>query len=228
VVRLTWGTASLDSDQVNLADPQRIATTELGYTLTRPRGMLSAGIFENRISRLVRTIQRFDASAGTIISVDDNSGEWRTHGLELIAETRLIDPLSLSASLTWQQTDDRASSIDPGYSPRLLAKLKASWQQGPFTLGGYGNYVDGMDADWDFVNGPLPGITARLGDSMPGYWDLGLNLRWDPSGAGPFAALHVANLLNNEQRTPATELTELQRGLFGPGRTLTLTAGFDF
>ena len=93
VLKLAWGTASQDSDQFNLPEAERIETLEANYTLTRPRWMSSAGLFQNRLSQLVRTIQRIDPETGLYITVDDNSGRWRTRGLELIAEARPLPGL---------------------------------------------------------------------------------------------------------------------------------------
>ncbi len=228
VLKLAWGTASQDVDQFNLPDAERIQTLELNYTLTRPRGILSAGLFQNRLSQLARTIQRIDPDTGLYTTVDDNSGRWRTRGLELIAEARPLPGLDLDASLTWQQTEDQGTGIDPGYSPALLAKLGASWRGGPMTYAAYAHYVDEMDADWDFVAGPEQGVVQHIGERVPGYWNVGLNLRWDPAGAGPYGAVNVSNLLDTEIRYPANELADFERGLIGPGRVLTLTLGYAF
>jgi hypothetical protein len=180
----------------------------------------------------VRTIQTFDAGTGEYRTVDDASGRWHTRGLELIAEARPLPGLDLSGSLTWQTTEDRANDIDPGYSPSLLAKLKASYSRGGMTYAAYGHYVDAMNADWDFVDGPSADVAERIGERVPGSWDLGLNLRWDSGGAvgapGPYAALHVSNLLDTEQRYPASELVDLERGMIGHGRTVTATVGYSF
>lgn len=227
VLKLTWGTASQDSDQIDLPESERIETLEASYTLTRPSWMVSAALFQNDLSQLVRTIQRFDGASGSYLSVDDNSGHWRTRGIELIGEARPLPELQLSASLTWQQTDDRENDIDPGYSPDLLAKLRASWASGPMTYAAYAHYVDAMDADWDFVAGAEQGVVRRIGERAPGYWNVGLNLRWDPAGAGPYASLNVSNLLDEEIRYPANELTDFARGLIGPGRIVTATVGWE-
>jgi hypothetical protein len=54
VLKLNWGTASQDTDQFNLPDAERIQMLEADYTLTRPRWLLSAGLFQNRMSHLIR------------------------------------------------------------------------------------------------------------------------------------------------------------------------------
>jgi len=227
-VKLIWGSASRETGDAYVADPEQIQTLELSTTLTRPRWLLSASLFQNRIDNLVRTIQELDAESRNYRSIVDSSGRWRTRGLELIGEIRPLPGLNLSASLTWQQTDDERSGIDLGYSPSLLTKLKADWRRGPVTYAAYAHYVDGMDADWDFVAGPRQGVVERIGGRVPAYWNLGLNLRWDPAGAGPYVDLHVSNLLDTEIRYPANELTDFERGLIGPGRILTATVGYAF
>jgi outer membrane receptor protein involved in Fe transport len=228
VLKLAWGTASQDSDQFNLPEAERIETLEANYTLTRPRWMLTAGLFQNRLSQLVRTIQQFDPRTRIYTNLDDNSGRWRTRGLELIAEAQPLQELHLSASLTAQQTEDLETGIDPGYSPTLLATLKADWRRGPMTYAAYARYVDSMEADWDFVAGSEQGVVARIGEPVAGYWDLGVNLRWTPGATGPYAALNISNLLDTEIRYPANELTDFDRGLIGPGRVITATIGWAF
>jgi hypothetical protein len=228
VVKLVWGTASQDTAEASLAGPEQIQTLELNTTLTRLRWMLSASLFQNQIDNIARSIQVLDSCTGLYGSFSDDSGQWLTQGVELILEVRPLPDLNLSASLTGQRTEDRGSDIDPGYSPALLAKLKADWSRGPMVYSAYADYVDGMEADWDFVPVARPGVVERIGESVPGYWNLGLNLRWDPVGSGPYLSLHVANLLDAEIRYPANELTDLDRGLIGPGRTVVLTLGSTF
>jgi outer membrane receptor protein involved in Fe transport len=99
VLKLAWGSASQDSDQIDLPEPERIETLEASYTLTRPSWMFSAALFQNDLSQLVRTIQRFDGASETYLRVDDNSGHWRTRGIELIGESRPVpDPTRASMS----------------------------------------------------------------------------------------------------------------------------------
>jgi outer membrane receptor protein involved in Fe transport len=77
-------------------------------------------------------------------------------------------------------------------------------------------------------SGPEPGLITRIGQSVPGAWNLGLNLRWAPADRGPYAALNVSNLLDAEIRVPANERTDLDLGLIGPGRVITATIGWRF
>ena len=228
VIKLIYGTAAQDQDQIQFSEPERIATAELVYVQTQPGWTLSASLFRNHITNLVRTIQEVDATTRDYRAVDDNSGELTTTGLELIGELRPLPGLNLGASATWQDTEDDATGIDPGYSPHLLVKLKADYTHGPTTLAAYAHYVGAMKTDWNFVDGSTPGMTERLGDRVDGYWNLGANLRWDPSGPGPYANLNVSNLLDEEIRYPAIELINFRRGLIGPGRVVMATVGWTF
>lgn len=228
VVKLIWGTAAQDNDQIQFSEPERIATTELVYVRTGTSWTLSGSLFRNHITRIVRTIQKADPNTLIYQTFDDNSGEWLTHGLELTAELHPVTGLNLSASTTWQHTEDRKTGIDPGYSPALLLKLKADYTQGPLTLGAYAHYVSGMEADWNFAVGPTPGITQRIGERVDPYWNLGVNVRYRPLDTGLIANLNVSNLLDTEIRYPANELANFSRGLIGPGRVFTATIGWEF
>ncbi len=228
VVKLIWGTAAQDTDQVQFPQAERIATTELVYVQTQPAWTLSASLFRNQTSNIVRTIQRVDPATGDYQAVDDNSGEWTTNGLELIGELRPLPTLNLGASATWQHTEDRKTGIDPGYSPALLVKLKADYRRGPVTYAAFAHYVSGMEADWNFVGGPTPGVTLRVGERVDPYWNLGANLRYRHPGNGFYADLNVSNLLDTESRYPAKELADFERGLIGPGRVITATVGWEF
>ncbi len=228
VLKLIWGTAAQDNDQIQFTQPERIETTELVYVQTRPAWTLSASLFRNRTSNIVRIIQRVDPDTGDYRAVDDNSGEWTTNGLELIGELSPLPALNLSASATWQHTEDQATGIDPGYSPALLLKLKADYTRGPMTYAAYAHFVGSMDADWNFVDGANPGVTERIGERVDPYWNLGANLRYRHPGNGFYANLNVSNLLDAEIRYPARELADFERGLIGVGRVITATVGWEF
>lgn len=228
VLKLIWGTAAQDSDQIQFSAPERIATTELVYVRTRPTWTLSASLFRNRISNIVRTIQVIDTRSNSYRSIDDNSGEWLTHGLELTGEWRPTPAFGLDLSVTWQDTEDRRTGIEPGYSPHLLFKLKTDYRHGPLTYALFAHYVGPMESDWSFVDGATAGVVERIGERVDGYWNLGANLRYRHPLNGLRLDLHVSNLLDSEIRYPANELTDFTRGLIGPGRVVTLTLGWEF
>jgi outer membrane receptor protein involved in Fe transport len=226
-VKLIWGTAAQDNYRAAFADPERIETTELNYLETHPGWSLAAGLFNNRVSQIVRSIREFDPATGEYVQVDDNSGVWRTRGVELEAEIHPLPELNLGFSAVWQQAEDQKMDIEPGYAPSLLLKLKADYRRGAFTYGAYAYHVREMEADWDFQDGPTTEI-QRIGDAADGYWNLGLNLRYDHPGGGFYANLNAANLLDQEIRYPANEFADLSRGLIGVGRVVTATVGWKF
>ena len=45
---------------------------------------------------------------------------------------------------------------------------------------------------------------------------------------GLYGDLNVSNLLDAEIRYPAKEFVDFERGLIGPGRIITATAGWEF
>jgi outer membrane receptor protein involved in Fe transport len=228
IIKLMWGTASQDNGLIRFTEPERIETAEIVYLRTAPRWSLSASLFHNRTSKVVRRLHVLDPETGSYGTVADNSGEWASYGVELIGDLQPVRGLNLGASLTWQNTEDRKSDVEPGYSPHLLAKIKADYRRGPMTYALYGHYVSSMEADWDFVDGPTEGAIGRIGERVDGYWNLGANLRYQHPGSGLFANLNVSNLLDAEIRYPANELADFARGLIGPGRTVTATVGYAY
>ncbi len=226
-VKLIWGAAAQDNYRGTFPEPEQIETIELNYLETRRDWTLAAGVFRNRVSQIVRSIKQIDPATGTYTQFDDNSGRWHTLGLELDAEAQPLPGLRLGLSAVWQHTDDVQTGIAPGYSPALLLKLKADYRRGPITYGVYAHFVGEMQTDWDFQNGASMDI-RRIGDTVPGYWNLGLNLRYDHPGAGLYANLNISNLLDAEIRYPTTDAVNLERGLIGMGRVITATLGWRF
>jgi outer membrane receptor protein involved in Fe transport len=84
VLKLIWGTAAQDNDRIQFPEPEQIETAELVYVQARPSWMLSASLFRNRITNIVRSIQRFDGTTQSFFSSNDNSGELVTNSIELI------------------------------------------------------------------------------------------------------------------------------------------------
>jgi outer membrane receptor protein involved in Fe transport len=228
VLKAIWGTSARDNEDFRFIEPERIETAELVYVQTRPRWGLTASLFQNQVSNLLRFIQRVDPDTGLFEPETQTDGEWRTRGLELIGELRPRPDLNLSAGLTLQRTEDRETDLEPGYSPRLLGYLKADYRRGPLTYAAYARYVGGLEADYTEVEGPDSVTVERLGERVDGEWDLGLNLRYRHPGTGLYANLNVSNLLDAEIRYPAKDLADFERGLIGPGRVVTVTLGWAF
>jgi len=69
VLKLILGTAVQDETQVALSKPESIETTELVHVQTRAVWTLSASLFRNRTSSIVRRIQEIprDLGAGGLL-----------------------------------------------------------------------------------------------------------------------------------------------------------------
>jgi hypothetical protein len=147
-----------------------------------------------------------------------------------------------------------AGSRDSG---RLFARLGRETDDGFFVLSAGGYRTDGLEAAYGNMMSAeqLGRLDPRMHRSLDGDVDrrnlsLSLSARWrdvfadlrctetrygfylatpsfDP-GSGLFAELHASNLLNTQIRYPAIAPVDFERGLIGPGRTLTATLGRAF
>ena len=228
-LKLLYGEAQQDNGQVEVSEAETIATWELNYLSRFERGSLQLSLFENRTDHLLRKTQFLNPATGRYEKLIDNSGRLRTRGVELIARLRPMRGLDWSFSASWQDTDDLENTgIAPGYSPHWLLKSQLSYCRADWTGGLSLNYVGSMKADWQWVDGDQPGVSARIGDSVDSYLLVDANLRYDFPGRGPYANLHLGNLLDTDIRYPANELVDFQHGAPGPGRQLLLTLGWKF
>ena len=214
--------------------PETIQTLELNYI-----GNLSAEIsvslslFHNILDKLI--YRTFFVKDGVVTTYQANIGEMTTNGLELTLNYKPSRKFNLEISGTYQDTKEKRpgffEDIEPGYSPRFLGYIKASYFFNRETsLAITGNYVDGMDAYWDhtLVN---PGGTfgRRLGDNVDGYFLLGANLRFrDMFGTGFYINLRGSNLLDQEIRYPTTSNNSnfATRGTIGRGISFLLSIGY--
>ena len=80
----------------------------------------------------------------------------------------------------------------------------------------------------DMTDSSLTHVNAYLIEGKDGYLLVDANLRYDFPGRGPYANLHIANLLDEEVRYPANELVDFRYGAPGPGRSVLLTLGWKF
>jgi outer membrane receptor protein involved in Fe transport len=216
--------------------PESIRTFELNYI-----GNLSADVsvsfslFHNLLDNLI--YRTYYVDNGVLVSYQANVGEMTTNGLELSLNYRPSRKFSLEVSGTYQDTKEKRpgffENIEPGYSPRFLGYIKASYFFNRETsLAVTGNYVDGMEAYWDhtLIN-PDGTFGRRLGDSVGGYFLLGANLRLrDMFGTGFYINLRGSNLLDREIRYPTTSNNSnfVTRGTIGRGISFLLSIGYLF
>ena len=196
---------------------EHIRSSELNYLWVDRLILIETSLFHQTISGVPTRVQSYDPASGAYISDVVAEGLLRVVGVEALLEVEPIIGLRLGASTTLQDVEDqRAPHVEPGNAPSSLFKARASYKYLPWTFGAYASYVGAMLTDWRFTD--LGGEVDRLGDAVPGYVLLGLNVRYDHVPSGMYGNLHVSNVLDTDVRYPANELVGFQGGGFGPRR----------
>ena len=231
ILKLMAGTAAQDRDQIEISEPEYITTYEINFLTTFSDFKSNISIFQNDIKHIVQRSAVFDVDKNTYMNRIDNTGQWETRGIELSAQARLLNNWHFNGSLTVQETRDHLNHISVGYSPNLLVKFKVYYENGPFNLALLSRYVDKMSAGYhllDHDNDPsTPPEIERIGDSVQGYYIMDANVRYNMTN-GLYMSINVSNLLGQEIRYPANELTEMQKGLIGQGRIMMASVGYNF
>lgn len=224
-VKAIYSEAVQNNSAAEFDRPEHIRSVELVGTYASAPADVTVSLFGNEASRLLRVSQTVDPATGTYLRRQNDDGRRRSVGVEADARVRVGSRLSFDASFTAQSTEDvDFPDIKPGWSPVLLAKGRASYSQSGFTGSVFGSYVGAMKSAWQWTD--MEGVYTRLGQDVPGYFSLGANLRYQHD-SGWYANLHGSNLLDQDIRTPAGELVAFDRGVFGRGREVLLTLGFE-
>jgi outer membrane receptor protein involved in Fe transport len=225
-IKAMIGEATQNNIERTFRTPEEILTAELNYLAVYPSWSLSLSAFRNNITNILRKIQRYNPETGEYEKSVDNSGEWRTFGLEAILKLNPAERFYLQLSSIWQDTEDRNNpEIAVGNSPQLLAKAEAAYYRDTVTFAVNAAYVDSVLADWQW-QADASGY-ERIGDEVGSYFLLGANARYRPETSGFFLNAHISNLLNEQIRYPASELVNFQHGAFGPGRRFLVTVGWE-
>lgn len=206
-------------------DPETIQTFELNYIGNlSPKFQVSLSLFRNMLENLIfRTFLTVDGAA---IWSQANVGEMNTNGLELTLTARPSKAFHFELSGSYQDTEDKLTDVEPGYSPKFLGYLKASYafnENVSFAVNG--NYVGEMEPYYDVS------ASARIGEKVDGYFLLGANLRVNNLfGGGVFLNIRGSNLLDQEVRYPATGNNNAYAtyGTFGRGLTFLVTLGWKY
>jgi outer membrane receptor protein involved in Fe transport len=209
-------------------EPEYIRTFELNYISTLSSTFtVSLSLFRNILDNLIyRTFYHVEDD---IISYFTNVGEMATNGVELTIMTAPIEDFHLELSGTYQDTEDkRHGGIEPGYSPKFLGYLKASYFfNEKISLAVTGNFVGEMETYYDETLTP----PRRIGAPVDGYFLLGANLRIrNMFGTGLFLNLRGSNLLDQEVFYPTTSNNSnfATKGTVGRGISFLLTLGWKF
>jgi outer membrane receptor protein involved in Fe transport len=220
------GEATQNNIEPTLHTPEEILTMELSYLAVYPSWSLSLSAFQNNITRILRKIQRYNPETGEYEKTIDNSGEWRTFGIEATLKLNPADRFFFQLSAIWQDTKDRNNpEIRVGNSPQLLAKAEAAYYRDTLTYAVNAAYVDSVLADWQWQT-DVSGY-QRIGDEVGSYFLLGTNIRYQPASSKLYLNAHISNLLDEQIRYPASELVNFQHGAFGPGRRFLVTVGWE-
>jgi len=226
--KLLHGTASQDVESSSISEPQKIQTTEFVHSFNADNWSLSHSIFYNLTESVLRRSLSFDGS--NFITATNNDGKWETLGYEANLALSYSQDWRFEGSLTLQKTDDLTSVLDIGYSPETLINFKAFYNSGNNTYALLGNYVGSRKSDWEYVDTNNDGSldsTARLGQSADAYWLL--NASWLHHASEEFKLqLKINNLLDEEYRYPANEVSDLEQGLIGYGRQIYFSVEYSF
>jgi outer membrane receptor protein involved in Fe transport len=213
---------------VPILESEYIETFELNYIATlSSKFTVNMSLFRNMLDNLIyRTLY---TGGGSVTSYFSNVGEMTTNGVEMIIQAVPVEKLLLELSGTYQDTkDEKHKGIAPGYSPKFLSYLKASYFfNDNISLAATGNYIDEMESYYDDTMNP----PDRIGDKVDSYFTLGANLRMrNLFGTGLFLNIRSSNLLDKEIRYPTTSNNNLfaPKGTIGLSRSFLVTAGWKF
>jgi outer membrane receptor protein involved in Fe transport len=211
--------------------PETIQTFELNYIGNLSSTLsVSLSLFHNILDELI--FRSLFLVGDEYTTYQANVGKMTTNGIELTFTYYPSRKFNLQISGTYQDTkEDREGvfeNFEPGYSPKFLGYIKASYFfTREISLAITGNYVGEMESYYD----DILSIPGRLGEKVDGYFLLGANLRIrDMFNTGWFLNLRGSNLLDQEIRYPTTSNNAnfAYRGTIGRGLSFLLTLGYQF
>lgn len=223
-LKLMYGTATQEHQSQWVNRPEEIRTTELAHIFESEHWLLTQSVYYNEIDNLLRIIAQANPVDNTLFTDHRDDGQWTGYGYELQVEYRPHVNWRLIGSLNVQRSEDQLSTLDIGYSPTQLLKLKSDFRHHKNTYAVYAHYVGARKSDWRMqdTNGDgLADFPERLGDAADAYWNIGINWGYDLN-ENWHANLNISNLFDEEFRYPANDVNTLKRGLIGVGRVITL------
>ena len=220
----------------DMLETEYIDTYEINYLANFSNYLnLNFSVFRNDLDNLLTQFLQFDDEGNWEPKVT-NSGEMETYGVELSIKSAPLEKLILELSGTYQETEHKSEHLKGkavGYSPNLLSKLRLTYL--PFedlTLSFNGNYVDEMETLWDLTIPNEDGTHgARLGNKVDSYFTFGANIRYENLLLeGSYINLRCSNIFDTDYLYPIYTSNSgwIDKGMFGDGRNITLTAGWKF
>lgn len=167
-------------------------------------------------------------------SFQSNSGQKVTTGVELLIDYSASNTFDLEMAFNWQNTKNQnLKNIKVGYSPNILAYLKASFQVNEdVVIGSKINYVGEMEAMWDTspvdtenLNSPQKG---RIGNKVDDYFNVSANIRVNDFLIDKmYVNLNATNFFDTEIRYPTTTYSEwAPNGTIGNRFNVLFTIGY--
>ncbi len=184
------------------------------------------------------------ATCSNYLSYFANGAEIQTSGAELSFTTMPFKGFKAEISGAYQNSSYQSLGMEDvvvEFSPELLVYFKTSYQVNKhLSVAITGNYVDGMEAQWDNQpkNPPLD-MTPKgriYGKAVPAYYLLNANVRYEnltfgkmPKDKGFFMNLKVDNILDVTVQYPSTSVSAwADKGVLGFGRSIIFGLGFEF
>ncbi|MBC8027775.1 MAG: TonB-dependent receptor, partial [Steroidobacteraceae bacterium] len=176
--------------------PERSWTSEMTAACEFDHGeMRATGFFEDTSDALYSQI---NVAGGATVSTVQNVGHIRTRGLELVARTQILEPLELSASVTWAhsrilENDNFPASVGKRQPrvPEWRANALATWRPTARFSAALGARYSGLQ--YNQLDNSDPHGTSYTGTSRYLVADARVRVEF---GAHWTAALGVDNLGN--------------------------------
>jgi outer membrane receptor protein involved in Fe transport len=231
IVKFMAGSAAQDRDEFAFSEPEEITTYEISHTATFDDYQLSSSVFYSNTDNIIQRSIIIDQLSGSVIDKSDNSGRWKTVGLEVAGWYKFNGNFVIKSSVSVQKTKDRNFSVEVGYSPNFLAKIQCEYSIDNYSIAANGYYVGSMETGYDLIdednNEGTVSIASRMGYDVGGYFNLGLNFRYNREN-GFYVNFNGSNILDKKFHYPANEIANMKKGLIGQGRIVVVTAGYKF
>ncbi len=198
---------------------EEIESSEINYIYLSRKYQINSSVFYNKSSNISLFKQ-----ANTNFPTSDNSTQ-ETKGFEFAVTYKPSYNYQIASSITLQDTKSMYEdliSIEPDFSPTLLAKIDMSYLYDKTRYSLLVSYIDKMKASMNYTTFERYGIDSK------NNIDITVNVQ-HKFNKKLSANLHISNLFDKENNIPAgSTLTDFYNGAFTQGRIGTLTMSYSF
>jgi len=214
-------------------DAANISTIEFNYLFNVTNVLnFNLSFFNNQLDKLISTTNIYDNNTGEWEIFSYTSGKMETNGIECGLLWQLHEDIRWKTDLVYQKSNDLKTGyedISLGYSPELLGYFQFIYTPVENkTCAIMGRYIDKMYTLWKTNTTPDQG--KRIGKSIPGYYVVDVNLRYNKILDTDFyLELKMKNIFDQEIRYPTTTSNSwADKGIFGQGRNFLISLGWNF